>query len=114
MPFAYKTLFLLEANAFSLLEIKALDVQSDDPAEVYFWFRYDKSSHTLEKLEFLAMHKDGEEQQREFRQGNLQFNQSSGVYSPQGASEPVALQPKDGTELPVEMDDAIQRYFIGA
>ncbi|GAB3296092.1 hypothetical protein [Hymenobacter tenuis] len=114
MPFAYNTLFLLEADAFSLLEIKALDVQSDDPAEVYFWFRFDKSSHTLEKLEFVSMNKDGAEQQREFRQGKLQFNQSSGVYAPAGASESVALQPKDGTELPAELDDAIQRYFIGA
>lgn len=112
MPISYRTLFLLEADAFSLVEIKLLDVQSDDPAKVYFWLQFDKASHTLDKLEFVSMHKDGEEQQREFRQGKLQFNQSSGTYTASEASEPVALQLQTTAELPAELDDAIQRYFI--
>lgn len=114
MPISYKTLFLLEADAFSLAEIKLLDVQSDDPAEVYFWLRFDKASHTLEKLDFVSMNKDGDEQQREFRQGRLQFNQSSGTYTASGTAEPTALQPQATTQLPAELDEAIQRYFIGA
>lgn len=111
MPISYKTLFLLEADAYLLLEIKALDVQSDDPTEVYFWFRFDKASQTLEKLEFVSMAEDGDEQQREFRQGKLQFNQRRGTYfTAEGSS---SLQLKTPTSLPVELDAAIQRYFVG-
>ncbi|TGD82505.1 hypothetical protein [Hymenobacter wooponensis] len=112
MPISYRTLFLLEADAFSLVEIKLLDVQSDDPAEVYFWLQFEKANHTLHKLDFLSMNKDGEEQQREFRQGKLQFNQTSGTYTPAEAAEPVALEPQGTAQLPAELDDAIQRYFI--
>ncbi|TGE08423.1 hypothetical protein [Hymenobacter fodinae] len=113
MPISYKPLFLFEADAFSLVEIKLLDVQSDDPAEVYFWLRFDKADHTLHKLDFVSMDKDGAEQQREFQQGKLQFNQSGGTYTPSEASEPAELQTKNTSDLPAELDDAIQRYFIG-
>lgn len=112
MLFSYKTLFLLEADTFSLVEIKAMDVQSDDPAKVYFWFRFDKASHTLEKLEFISMSKNGDEQQREFQQGKLQFNQSSGNYST--TEDSFVVQLKTAASLPPELDDAIQRHFIGA
>ncbi|RPD44915.1 hypothetical protein DNI29_19640 [Hymenobacter sediminis] len=112
MPISYKTLFLLEADAFSLVEIKLLDVQSDDPAEVYFWFRFDKASHYLEHLEFVSMNREGAEQ-REFRQGRLQFTEASGTFvAEDGASSPVRVGAT--ATLPPELDDAIQRYFIGA
>jgi hypothetical protein len=115
MPISYKPLFLLEADAFSLVEIKLLDVQSDNPAEVYFWLRFDKADNTLDKLDFVSMQKGETEQQREFQQGKLQFNQTSGTYTPAEATEPVKLQTMDSaTELPAELDDAIQRYFVGA
>ncbi|QJX48026.1 hypothetical protein HMJ29_14195 [Hymenobacter taeanensis] len=112
MPISYKTLFLLEANAFSLIEIKLLDVQSDDPAKVYFWLQFHKASHTLDKLDFVAMHKDEYEQQREFQQGKLQFNQSNGTYTPTEAAEPISLKAQATTQLPAELNDAIQRYFV--
>lgn len=114
MPFSYKTLFLLEADAFSLLEIKALDVQSDNPAEVYFWFRFDHASHVLQPLEFVSMAEDNGRQQREFRQGKLQFDQSTGTYTAADGGAPVALKPKAAASLPAGLDDAIQRYFIAA
>ncbi|GAB2779413.1 hypothetical protein HNQ93_001502 [Hymenobacter luteus] len=113
MPISYKTLFLLEADAFSLVEIKLLDVQSDDPAEVYFWFRFDKASHHLEHLEFVAMNRDGAEEQREFRQGRLQFNGASGTFAAKdGASSSVRVG--STASLPPALDEAIQRYFVGA
>lgn len=113
MPISYKTLFLLEADAFSLVEIKLLDVQSDDPAEVYFWLRFDKADHTLDKLEFVSMHQDSAEQQREFRQGRLQFDGTQGNYTAEdGAGFPVRVG--TAAALPPELDEAIQRYFIGA
>ncbi|SNC66229.1 hypothetical protein SAMN06265337_1541 [Hymenobacter gelipurpurascens] len=112
MLFSYKTLFLLEADTFSLVEIKRLNIQSDNPGEVYFWFRFDKVTSGLELLEFVSMNKDGDEQQREFLQGKLQFNQSSGTYST--AEDSSLLQLKTAASLPLELDDAIQRHFIGA
>ncbi|GGG32534.1 hypothetical protein [Hymenobacter glacieicola] len=113
MPIAYKPLFLLEAEDFSLLEIKALDVQSDDPAQLYFWFQFDKASHHLEKLEFVSMSENGTEQQREFRQGQLAFNHRSGTYTAQAATSPRAeLQVKPTDSVPAELDEAIQRYFV--
>jgi hypothetical protein len=113
MPISYKPLFLLEADAFSLVEIKLLDVQSDDPAQVYFWLRFDKADSTLDKLDFVSMQKGEAAQQREFQQGTLQFNQTSGTYTPAEAAEPTKLQNKDAANLPAELDEAIQRYFIG-
>jgi hypothetical protein len=112
MPISYKTLFLLEADTFSLVEIKLLDVQSDDPAEVYFWFRLDKDSHTLQKLDFVSMSKDGDEQRREFKQGKLAFDEQAGTYSTEAGNVPLRTQ--TATAVPAELDDAIQRYFIGA
>ncbi|WP_139923314.1 hypothetical protein [Hymenobacter sp. DG01] len=113
MPISYKPLFLLEADAFSLVEIKLLDVQSDDPAEVYFWLRFDNADHTLDKLEFVSMNRNGAEEQREFRQGRLQFSEASGTFvAEDGASSPVRV---GGTaSLPPALDEAIQRYFVGA
>ncbi|UPL50331.1 hypothetical protein [Hymenobacter sublimis] len=112
MPIAYNTLFLLEAEDFSLVEIKALDVQSDDPAQLYFWFRFDKASHHLDKLEFVSMTENGAEQQREFRQGRLAFNRSSGTYTAADATAPVELQVQPTDSTSAELDEAIQRYFV--
>lgn len=113
MPISYKTLFLLEADAFSLVEIKLLDVQSDNPAEVYFWLRFDKASHHLEHLEFVSMNRNGAGEQREFRQGRLQFSEANGTFvAEDGASSPVQVGATGS--LPPALDEAIQRYFVGA
>ncbi|MBX0290359.1 hypothetical protein K3G63_07910 [Hymenobacter sp. HSC-4F20] len=113
MPISYKPLFLLDADAFSLVEIKALDVQSDDPAKVYFWFRFDKAAHHLEHLTFVSMATAGAEQQREFQQGRLQFTQHGGTYAAADAAAPTSLRVQAVDALPADLDEAIQRYFIG-
>lgn len=111
-PFAYRPLFLLEADNFFLLEIKALEVKSEDPAEVYFWLHYDRARRTLQKLEFVSMTDQGEQQERVFRQGQLQFGPQAGTYTAAGAA-PLALRRQPAGPLPAELDEAIQRYFIG-
>ena len=67
MPIPYRPLFLLDADTASICEIKRLDVQSDNPGDVYFWLYFDRASRQLSHLTFVSMHADGDEQEREQR-----------------------------------------------
>ncbi|MBG8555962.1 hypothetical protein [Hymenobacter guriensis] len=111
MSVPYRTLFLLEADTTYILEIKRLDVQSANPADVYSWLRFDKATQMLELLEFVSMTKADGEQQREFQQGSLRFTPTQGQYQPIGGSAPLALRVLAPAELPDELDAAVQQFL---
>lgn len=111
MPLSYRPLFLLEANTAFIFEIKRLDVQSENPADVYFWLYFDKASQVLHQLTFVSMSADGDEQQREFTQGQLRFSANAGTYTPTGSGMALALRPVVPPMLPAEMETAMFMLF---
>ncbi|WBO85428.1 hypothetical protein [Hymenobacter yonginensis] len=111
MPIPYRLLFLLNADTASIFEIKRLDVQSDNPGDVYFWLYFDRASRQLRHLTFVAMHADGDEQQREFAQGRLRFTTTTGTYTPADAGPALALQPVVPPTLPAELEAALFALF---
>ncbi|WBA42409.1 hypothetical protein [Hymenobacter canadensis] len=111
MTFPYRPLFLLESATASIFEIKRLDVQSANPGDVYFWLYFDRTSRQLSHLTFVSMNADGDEQQREFAQGRLQFNASEGTYTPTGTGPALALRPVLPPTLPAELETALFALF---
>ncbi len=114
MPIPYKTLFLLEAATDLVFEIKRLDVQSTNPGEVYFWFRFDKATQQLQPLTFVAMDSRSDEQYRTFVQGALQFGPSAGTYTPQLLGTPIHLHLIVPAILPPAAETALFGYFLAA
>jgi hypothetical protein len=111
MPIPYRPLLLLDADSVYIFEIKRLDVQSANPGDVYFWLYFDRASRQLSHLTFVSMHADGDEQQREFAQGRLQFNATAGTYSHAGAGPALALRPVVPPTLPAELETALFALF---
>ncbi|UOG76517.1 hypothetical protein MTX78_07930 [Hymenobacter tibetensis] len=114
MSIPYRTLFLLEADNASLFEIKRLDVQSDNPGDVYFWLYFNKDTQALHPLTFVSMSAEADNQQREFTQGKLRFNASEGTYTPKQAGAPLHLQPVTPATLPAEVETALFAFFKAA
>lgn len=112
MPFPYKPLFLLEADAFFLVEIERLDTASTDPGERYHWLRFEKDRAAPERLDFVSMAAEGPEQHREFRQGTLRFNAHTGSYRAAGAEVAVPLRIAT-PPLPPAFHDALVVRFTG-
>jgi hypothetical protein len=111
MPIPYRTLFLLEADSATLFEIKRLDVQSDNPSDVYFWLYFDKATQTLRPLTFVSMNKNGDQQQREFSQGHLRFTATEGAYTPVAAGLQLPLRVVNPPVLPAEVETALFAFF---
>ncbi|MBD2715261.1 hypothetical protein KBK19_09460 [Microvirga sp. STR05] len=107
----YRPLFLLDADTASIFEIKRLDVRSDNPGDVYFWLYFDRASRQLRHLTFVSMNAEGDEQQREFTQGQLRFTASEGTYTPTDPGPALALQPVVPPTLPVELEAALFALF---
>jgi hypothetical protein len=114
MPIPYRTLFLLEADTAIIFEIKRLDVQSDNPDDVYFWLYFDKATQTLLPLTFVSMNKDGDQQQREFSQGYLHFTATEGAYIPVAAGPQLPLRVVNPPVLPAEVETALFSFFQAA
>ncbi|HEX8424658.1 hypothetical protein [Hymenobacter sp.] len=111
MPIPYRTLFLLEAATATIFEIKRLDVQSDNPGNVYFWLYFDNATQALHPLAFVAMHAENDVQQREFTQGDLRFTVTEGTYTLKPAGAQLLLQIVTPTTLPAAVETALLAFF---
>ena len=107
----YRTLFLLEADTATIFEVKRLDVQSDNPGDVYFWLYFDKATQTLHPLTFVSMNKNSEQQQREFTQGHLRFDATKGAYAPVAAGAQLSLHVVNPPVLPAAVETALFAFF---
>ncbi|MBO0356355.1 hypothetical protein J0X19_00220 [Hymenobacter sp. BT186] len=114
MPIPYRTLFLLDTDTAAIFEIKRLDVQSNNPGDVYFWLYFNKGTQALQPLTFVAMSNDGGVQQREFAQGHLRFTATEGTYTSKEAGVPLLLQPVTPATLPTEVETALFAFFQAA
>ncbi|QIX60404.1 hypothetical protein HER32_04055 [Hymenobacter sp. BT18] len=111
MSVPYHALFLLEADTAFIFEIKRLDVQSTDPADVYFWLRFDKATQALELLTFEAMSAADGEQRRQFSQGQLRFSAAGGTFTPATDGPALALRPHAPPKLPAALEQALFAFF---
>ncbi|RSK29603.1 hypothetical protein [Hymenobacter metallilatus] len=111
MTFPYRPLFLLEAESATIFEIKRLDVQSQNPSNVYFWLYFDKASGQLSQLGFVSMSTEGEVHRREFTQGRLRFDATEGTFEPAGGSQAQALRTVTPPVLPAALETALFAFF---
>lgn len=106
----YKLLYLLEHPNFSIFEIKRLDITSENPADIYFWFFYTKADKTLEPLLFISMSTDNGQEKRVFKQGILDFNTQTGSFIHQ-QSTVFQLKVSNIKALPSDLKQVIAAYF---
>ncbi len=79
----FTILFLLESETNWIIEIKRLDIDSEDKVQIYFWLKCDKHTLKITRLNFVGMSKNGETEQREFSQGILNFDMYNGTFNQQ-------------------------------
>lgn len=86
---SFRVLFLLQSSALTLLEIRRLDLPDSAPkGALYRWLRYEAATETLTALDFVSMHAAPPLEERQFRQGTLEFSAEVGTFRP--ADDPAA------------------------
>lgn len=114
MAFPYRSLFLFEADTATVFEIKRLDIQSKNPAHLYFWFYFDNASHQLSQLDFEDMRTaEGGAHERDFTQGQLHFNPTTaeGTFLPADGRPALPLRTITPPMLPAELETALFAFF---
>ncbi len=88
----YRVLFLLHSPAVTVFEIKRLDLPDTAPKnQLYQWLHYEAATATLTPLDFVQLHSAPPLEERQFRQGNLQFSAAAGTFWP--TAGPAVGQP---------------------
>lgn len=111
MAFPYRSLFLFEADAATIFEVKRLDIQSKNPGHLYFWLHFDNASGQLSQLDFEDMSTEDGEHLREFSQGQLRFNTTEGTFAPADGSPPLVLRTITPPTLPAGLETALFAFF---
>lgn len=70
----YKILYHFESEVFSLIEIKRTLQNETDKSKLYFWLLFDKQEVKLQKLNFVSMSSDEENEFRVFENIRLSFD----------------------------------------
>jgi hypothetical protein len=109
MNSTYKILFLLENKEIIIAEVKRTDLVDAPKDQKYHWIFYDKAGASVEKLSFVLMNTSENFQERTFRQGELKFNNSEGVF--EGDGKRFVLQNRTGNSLPEEVFRRICQYL---
>jgi hypothetical protein len=106
--------FYLPSHTLSLIEIKRQDLgEISDPGKLFHWLLLDHQTQTLEKLEFRAMNSQPPEEAREFAQGSLQFNQSSGSFQANANGQTHTLQVLPVAQVPESLLALVNHYLDG-
>lgn len=109
MNSAYKILFLLENKEIIIEEVKRTDLVDAPKDQKYHWIFYDKASGSVQKLSFVSMNSSENLQERTFKQGELNFNNSEGVF--EGDGKRFVLQNRTGNSLPETVFRQICQYI---
>jgi len=110
MPIHFKTLFLLTHETTWVFEIKRLDIQSQEPSELYYWFVLDKSMMELKRLTFVSMSQESEWNRRVFEEASLKFNQEIGVLTHKN-QEALTLQVNLDKQLTTAIEQLVIRFL---
>jgi hypothetical protein len=109
MNSAYKILFLLENKEIIIAEVKRTDLVDAPKDQKYHWIFYDRASGFVEKLSFVSMNSSDNLQERTFKQGELNFNNSEGVF--EGDGKRFVLQNRTADSLPETVFRHICQYI---
>jgi hypothetical protein len=109
---AFKTLYYLENGTLSILEIKRTDLSEDaERSEVYKWLQVDKFSFEVSPLAFRYSDSSDNVEERFFDQGYLKINRDQGTFIEKFNSGLHNLKNHASTELPSEVQGAIEAYL---
>ncbi|TGE14085.1 hypothetical protein [Hymenobacter elongatus] len=112
MPVPYRTLFFLDNATTSIVEIKRLDLPTEqDPGLLYHWLLFDKATQNIIKLEFLSMNSLPQVEEREFAQGSLRFDPQTGAYTSATTGQTQQLAASRHTALPQPLAQAAEGYL---
>jgi hypothetical protein len=94
--FPFKVLFCFEDEFKLIVEIKRIDIQSEDKSLVYKWLHIDKSSGQVWQLSFQSMEQSSGEQIRNFAEGILTWNAEKVSYNEEGMTriDPEYMNPQ--------------------
>ena len=95
---------------YELFEIKRLNMDSDNPSDIYFWFLYTANQETLERLAFISMDTNQDEETRIFKQGLLQFNKEKAVFTFNNKKS-IQLKVNKACTIPSMLALSIEQYF---
>ena len=70
----FRILFHFESEQYSVVEIKLFLPGETDKSKLYFWFLFDKLKTKLQKLNFVSMSSEVENEYRVFEHESITFN----------------------------------------
>ena len=110
---SYRLLFLLQNPAATIFEIERLDLAPTAPKnERYYWLHYEAATATLTPLDFVQMRSDPPLEERQFRQGKLQFSAAAGTFWPAAPSAVVLpLEAAATLTLPAQLADRVTAFL---
>lgn len=76
----FEVLYCFSKGKQSIVEVKRLDIESEDKSEIYFWLKIDTQNFEIEVLDFKAQSSKNGIQFRTFSQGKLEFDEKGAVY----------------------------------
>ena len=69
--------FYFHSDSFQVVEVKVHGLpQGSPPAKVYHWLTHDENSREISRLSFVSMESEGDQQYRQFDEGELRFDPS--------------------------------------
>ncbi len=107
----FKVLYYLDHRDISLIEVKRTDLKGEkDKTKIYFWILITKENNMVKPLTFVSINSELENEKREFKEGNLEFNKHSGRFrSKEGLFNLVVIAPE---KVPPIQLNAINDYLL--
>lgn len=106
----YKILYHFESEVFSLIEIKRTLQNETDKSKLYFWLLFDKQEVKLQKLNFVSMSSDEENEFREFENIRLSFDKQKALLISGNKEFKLQAIPTK-VELNGRIQQAIREFF---
>jgi len=106
----YKILYHFESEIFSLIEIKRTLQNETDKSKLYFWLLFDKQEVKLQKLNFVSMSSDKENEFRVFENIRLSFDKQKALLISDNKEFKLHAIPID-VELNRSIQQAIMEFF---
>ncbi|AWG26366.1 hypothetical protein [Flavobacterium kingsejongi] len=111
MNTTYHTLYYLENSKIALIEIKIDTIETNNLDKIFYWFLYDKTEDTLQRLDFQSSHLHNNYEERHFEQGYLRFTNEVGQYTADTETEVSKLVNNQRLFLPENIISYINKYL---
>ncbi|MEH6629788.1 MAG: hypothetical protein V7776_03120 [Halopseudomonas aestusnigri] len=107
----FKTLFHLSNHEIDIVEIKHLGLPGDsDKSLIFYWFMISKGNAPI-RLTFASMTEEGENQIRDFKEGELSFNGNVGFYTSNSGDESNKLTVVNPPALSTRLIQSIKNFL---